>query len=83
MPRLDRLPQVLRNTLLTFPAQVNDSAPFAPLKAPLSRCRVTISGARRPWVRSSGASATGWMPRTTHAGTPPPSAWPGRPRLLG
>ena len=42
MPRLDRLPQVLRTTLLTFPAQVNDSAPFAPLKAPLSRCRVTI-----------------------------------------
>ena len=42
MPRLDRLPQILRNTLLTFPAQVNDSAPFVPLKAPLSRCRVAI-----------------------------------------
>jgi D-proline reductase (dithiol) PrdB len=42
MPRLDRLPQVLRNTLLTFPAQVNDTAPFAPLKVPLSRCRVAI-----------------------------------------
>ncbi len=42
MPRLDHLPQVLRNTLLTFPVQVNDTAPFAPLKAPLSRCRVAI-----------------------------------------
>jgi D-proline reductase (dithiol) PrdB len=42
MPRLDRLPQILRNTLLTFPAQVNDTTPFAPLKAPLSRCRVAI-----------------------------------------
>ena len=28
MPRLDRLPQVNRNNLLTFPAQVNDRAPF-------------------------------------------------------
>jgi D-proline reductase (dithiol) PrdB len=42
MPRLDRLPQVLRTTLLTFPAQLNDTAPFAPLKAPLSQCRVAI-----------------------------------------
>ena len=42
MPRLDRLPQVLRNTMLTFPSQVNDTAPFAPLKAPLARCRVAI-----------------------------------------
>ena len=42
MPRLDRLPQTLRNTLLTFPAQVNDTAPFTTLKAPLSRCRVAI-----------------------------------------
>ena len=42
MPRLDRLPQVSRNNLLTFPAQVNDSAPFAPLRTPLTRCRVAI-----------------------------------------
>jgi len=42
MPRLDRLPQVLRNTLLTFPAQVNETTPFARLGAPLPRCRVAI-----------------------------------------
>ena len=42
MPRLDRLPQVLRTTMLTFPAQVNDTTPFVPLKTPLSRCRVAI-----------------------------------------
>ncbi len=42
MPRLDRLPPAIRNTMLTFPAQVNDTTPFVPLRAPLSRCRVAI-----------------------------------------
>jgi len=42
MPRLDRLPQINRNTLITFPAQVNDTAPFAPLVKPLAECRVAI-----------------------------------------
>ena len=28
MPRLDRLSQIARNNLLTFPAQVNETAPF-------------------------------------------------------
>ena len=42
MPRLDCLPQVLRTTLLTFPAQVNDTTPFAPLRKPLSAARVAI-----------------------------------------
>jgi len=42
MPRLDRLPQINRNTLLTFPAQVNDTAPFTPLAKPLAACRVGI-----------------------------------------
>ena len=42
MPRLDRLPQVNRNTLLTFPAQVNDTAPFALPRKPFSACRVAI-----------------------------------------
>jgi D-proline reductase (dithiol) PrdB len=42
MPRLDRLPQISRNNLLTFPAQVNDTAPFVrPAKA-LSACRLAI-----------------------------------------
>src|SRR5262245_31199680 len=28
--------------MLTFPAQLNDTTPFVPLKMPLSRCRVAI-----------------------------------------
>jgi D-proline reductase (dithiol) PrdB len=42
MPRLDRLPQVNRTTLLTFPAQVNDTAPWVPLGKPLAACRLAI-----------------------------------------
>ena len=42
MPRLDRLPQVNRNTLLTFPARVHDGAPFVPPGKPLSACRIAI-----------------------------------------
>src|SRR5262245_38045073 len=42
MPRLDRLPQVNRTTLLTFPAQVNDTTPFVPPGNPLSTSRLTI-----------------------------------------
>jgi len=42
MPRLDRLPQANRNTLLTFPAQVNDTAPFRVLGKPLSACRLAL-----------------------------------------
>jgi D-proline reductase (dithiol) PrdB len=42
MPRLDRLPQISRNNLLTFPAQVNDTAPFARPAKPLAACRLAI-----------------------------------------
>jgi D-proline reductase (dithiol) PrdB len=42
MPRLDRLSQMGRNNLLTFPARVNDGAPFVALARPLSACRVAI-----------------------------------------
>ena len=42
MPRLDRLAQMNRNTLLTFPAQVNDTTPFMALGKPLSACRMAI-----------------------------------------
>jgi D-proline reductase (dithiol) PrdB len=42
MPRLDRLPQISRNNLLTFPAQVNDTAPFRRPAKPLSACRLAI-----------------------------------------
>ena len=42
MPRLERLPQANRDTLLNFPAQVNEGAPFVVLGKPLSACRVAI-----------------------------------------
>lgn len=42
MPRLDHLPEVLRNTLLTLPVQVNQDAPFSPLTKPLADCRVAV-----------------------------------------
>ena len=42
MPRLDRLPQVNRSTLLTFPAQVNDTAPYVAPTKPLAASRLAI-----------------------------------------
>ena len=57
MPRLDRLPQINRNNLLTFPVQVNDTAPFVPLGKPLSACRlaiVTTAGLHRRGERPFG-----------------------------
>ena len=42
MPRLDRLPQINRSNLLTFPAQVNDTTPYVSLTKPLTACRVAI-----------------------------------------
>lgn len=42
MPRLDRLPQISRNNLLTFPAQVNDTTPFVRPAKPLGACRLAI-----------------------------------------
>jgi D-proline reductase (dithiol) PrdB len=42
MPRLDRLPQINRSNLLTFPAQVNDTAPFVTPAKPLAACRLAI-----------------------------------------
>jgi hypothetical protein len=44
MPRLDRLPQINRSNLLTFPAQVNDTAPFATPAKPLAACRLPSAG---------------------------------------
>src|SRR2546426_9336073 len=42
MPRLDRLPQISRNNLLTFPAHVNDTVPFVRPGKPLAGCRLAI-----------------------------------------
>ena len=57
MPRLDRLPLINRNNLLTFPAQVNDTTPFVTLGKPLSECRlaiVTTAGLHRRGDRPFG-----------------------------
>lgn len=42
MPRLARLPEGSRNTLLSFPAQVNEGTPFVALGKPLAACRLAI-----------------------------------------
>src|SRR5213593_4006728 len=42
MPRLERLPQISRNNLLTFPAQVNDTTPFVRPGKPLAASRLAI-----------------------------------------
>ena len=74
MPRLDRLPQVLRNTLLTFPAQVNDTTPFAPLKS----AAVPVPGGDRDHRRLASARATSRSAPATRrtasfpSGTPAP-----------
>ena len=57
MPRLDRLPQVNRTNLLTFPARVNDGTPFTPPGRPLGVCRlaiVTTAGLHRRGDRPFG-----------------------------
>jgi len=42
MPRLDRLPQISRNNLLTFPAQINDTTPFRHPAKPIAASRLAI-----------------------------------------
>jgi|SRR5687768_2802210 len=42
MPRLDRLPEPNRKTLLTAPVQENDTAPFARPATALGACRLAI-----------------------------------------
>ena len=42
MPRLDRLPEANRKTLLAAPVQVNETAPFSRLAKPLAACRIAI-----------------------------------------
>ncbi|MBV9120534.1 MAG: hypothetical protein JOZ39_07480 [Chloroflexi bacterium] len=42
MPRLDRLSELSRKTLLTHNVLVHDDAPWAPLANPLRDCRVAL-----------------------------------------
>jgi D-proline reductase (dithiol) PrdB len=71
MPRLDRLPQINRNSLLAFPAQVNDAAPFVAPAKPLAACRlalVTTAGLHRRGDRLFGPGDQGY--RVIPADTP-------------
>jgi D-proline reductase (dithiol) PrdB len=71
MPRLDRLPQVNRSTLLTFPAQVHGTAPFVRPK-PLSASRlviVTTAGLHQRGERPFGPGEQGY--RVIPSDTPP------------
>lgn len=42
MPRLDRLSELQRNSLLTHACLLNDTAPWTPLAKPLSEARVAL-----------------------------------------
>jgi D-proline reductase (dithiol) PrdB len=42
MPRLDRLPEISRNSLLTLPVPRNEGAPFTPLSKPLANCTLAV-----------------------------------------
>ena len=42
MPRLEHLPELARNTVLTFPAQVNAETPWTPLRRSLGEARVAL-----------------------------------------
>jgi D-proline reductase (dithiol) PrdB len=71
MPRLDRLPPANRTNLVNFPAQVNETAPFAPLAKPLAACRVAIvttAGLHRRGDRPFGPAEPGY--RVIPAETP-------------
>jgi D-proline reductase (dithiol) PrdB len=42
VPRLEHLPELRRNEMLAFPAQVNDESPWTPLSRPLAAARVAL-----------------------------------------
>lgn len=71
MPRLDRLPEANRKNLLALPVQVNESAPFTPLRRSLGACRlaiVTTAGLHRRGDRPFGPGEQGY--RVIPADTP-------------
>ena len=42
MPRLDRLPEISRNSLYTLPVPQHETAPYTPLTKPLAECRLAV-----------------------------------------
>jgi D-proline reductase (dithiol) PrdB len=72
MPRLDRLPQINRNTILALPVPEHDTAPFVAPPKPLGACRlaiVTTAGLHRRSDRAFGPGDQSY--RVIPAGTPP------------
>jgi D-proline reductase (dithiol) PrdB len=58
VPRLERLPELNRNAMRTFPAVVNADCPWTPLARPLSAARVAL-------VTSAGLHLRGDAPFVT------------------
>ncbi|MET0852934.1 MAG: glycine/sarcosine/betaine reductase selenoprotein B family protein [Candidatus Rokuibacteriota bacterium] len=71
MPRLDRLPQANRSTLVTFPAQVNDTAPWTRSAKPLAACRIAIVTTAGLHLRSDRPFAPGEQGYRVLAGDAP------------
>ena len=71
MPRLDRLPPANRKTLLDFPSQVNETAPFTRTARPLrasTLALVTTAGLHRRGDKPFAPGEQGY--RVIAAGTP-------------
>jgi len=71
MPRLDRLPDANRKTLVDFPSQVNEAAPFTRLARPLrdsTLALVTTAGLHRRGDKPFAPGEQGY--RVIAAGTP-------------
>jgi D-proline reductase (dithiol) PrdB len=72
MPRLDRLSELARKTLLTHNVLLNDDAPWTPLTKPLSQCRVALVTTGGLQLRSDRAFTNGDQTfRVIPSGTPP------------
>ncbi len=71
MPRLERLPQANRSTLVTFPAQVNDTAPWTRPAKPLAGCRIAIVTTAGLHLRSDRPFAPGEQGYRVLAGDAP------------
>jgi D-proline reductase (dithiol) PrdB len=63
MPRLDHLPELQRNVILTYPCQINDDVPWTTVLTPVSARRVAL-------VTTSGLHVRGDTPFVSaHAGS--------------
>jgi D-proline reductase (dithiol) PrdB len=72
MPRLDRLSELARKTLLTHNVMVHDDSPWTPLSKPLSECRVALVTTGGLHLRADKPFTNGDQTfRVIPSGTPP------------